>query len=104
MKTIRYESPEQLRTAGLQVGDEVIIPCSWLPSESDFFYPFMAREWPDRDFVDILIHEQYFYPDYKAYQPEFEEKLTATFEFLTEHGFESRFFEDLQSSSWAIES
>ena len=48
MKTIRYESPEQLRTAGLQVGDEVIIPCSWLPSESDFFYPFMAAKWPDR--------------------------------------------------------
>ena len=58
----------------------------------------------DRECIRVMIHEQYFYPDYKAYQPEFQEKLTATFGFLTGHGFESRFFEDLQSSSWAIES
>ena len=58
----------------------------------------------DRECIRVMIHEQYFYPDYKAFQPEFQEKLTATFEFLTGHGFESRFFEDLQSSSRTIES
>lgn len=58
----------------------------------------------DRECIRVMIHEQYFYPDYKAYQPEFQEKLTATFEFLTKHGFESRFFEDLQSSSRTIDS
>lgn len=50
-----------------------------------------------RDAVRVMIHEQYFYSDYRRYQPEFEEKLRATFSFLTEKGYESRFFENLIS-------
>lgn len=45
--------------------------------------------------VRIMIHEQYFYPDYKAYQPDFEEKLATAFSLLNENGYESRFFEEL---------
>jgi hypothetical protein len=41
-----------------------------------------------------MIHEQYFYPDYKRYQPDFEEKLEKTFEKLTDNGYESVFFEE----------
>ena len=41
-----------------------------------------------------MIHEQYFYPDYKNYQPDFEEKIDAAFGFLTENGYESIFFEE----------
>lgn len=48
-----------------------------------------------RDCIKVMIHEQYFYPDYKAYQPEFEEKLRSTFSFLKEHGYESGFLEEL---------
>ena len=47
-----------------------------------------------RELIKVMIHEQYFYKDYKAYQPDFEEKLTATFEFLTRNGYESVFFEE----------
>ena len=49
----------------------------------------------DRDSIWVMIHEQYFYEDYIAYQPDFEEKLTAVFAFLTGHGYESCFFENL---------
>ena len=45
--------------------------------------------------IRVMIHEQYFYADYKNYQPDFEEKLRSTFSFLNEHCYESRFFEDL---------
>ena len=45
--------------------------------------------------IRVMIHEQYFYEDYKAYQPDFEEKLRATFAFMKEHGYETRFFEEL---------
>lgn len=45
--------------------------------------------------IRVMIHEQYFYKDYRNYQPDFEEKLRATFEFLTKEGYESRFFEEL---------
>ena len=47
-----------------------------------------------RDLVKVMIHEQYFYPDYPKYQPNFEEKLDATFRFLSENGFYSVFLED----------
>ena len=49
----------------------------------------------DRDFVKVMIHEQYFYPDYKKYHPNFEEKLNLAFRFLFENGFSSIFFEEL---------
>lgn len=49
----------------------------------------------ERDLVKVMIHEQFFYPDYKNYQSDFEEKLDATFAFLTARGFASAFFEDV---------
>lgn len=50
------------------------------------------NELKDRDFIKVMIHEQYFYPDYPHYQENFEEKLSATFGFLKEKGFSSTFF------------
>ncbi|MBE6713332.1 MAG: hypothetical protein E7580_07435 [Ruminococcaceae bacterium] len=49
----------------------------------------------ERECIRVMIHEQYFYSDYKSYQPNFENKLTATFSFLKEHGYESKFFEEV---------
>lgn len=48
----------------------------------------------DREQINVMIHEQYFYPDYVAYQPEFEQKLASTFAWFGEHGYESRFLEE----------
>lgn len=48
----------------------------------------------DRKLIKIMIHEQYFYDFYHAYQPDFEEKITAAIEFLNKRGYESAFFED----------
>lgn len=45
--------------------------------------------------VKVMIHEQYFYADYRAYQPDFEAKLDATFAYLTGKGFQSAFYENL---------
>ncbi len=53
------------------------------------------KDLQDRDSVRVMIHEQYFYPDYRSYQPEFEEKLRATFACLEKQGRESCFFEEL---------
>ena len=47
-----------------------------------------------RNSIRVMIHEQYFYSDYRRYQPDFEEKLRATFAFLRENGYQSRFFEE----------
>ncbi len=48
-----------------------------------------------RDSVRIMIHEQYFYPDYPRYQEEFEEKLSVAFGLLSGWGYKSAFFEDI---------
>ena len=50
-----------------------------------------------RDGIRVMIHEQYFYEDYPRYQPDFEEKLRATFDFLTKHKYQSVFYESLLS-------
>ena len=47
----------------------------------------------DRKVIKIMIHEQYFYKDYKRYIPDFEEILASSFEFLTKNGYKSEFFE-----------
>lgn len=44
--------------------------------------------------IRVMLHEQYFYPDYRRYQRDFEEKLTAVFSYLTENGYVSEFFEE----------
>ena len=49
----------------------------------------------NRNELHVMIHEQYFYPDYKAYQPDFEDKLILVFATLAENGFVSRFFEEM---------
>lgn len=48
-----------------------------------------------RDNIWVMIHEQYFYPDYPYYQSDFEDKLSATFECLNKNGYKSMFFEEL---------
>ena len=48
-----------------------------------------------RDVIRVMIHEQYFYKDYAWYQPDFEQKLRATFAFLKQHGYQSSFFESI---------
>ena len=52
-----------------------------------------------RTTIRVMIHEQYFYRDYENYQPEFEEKLEATFAFLVGHGYQSEFYENLINAS-----
>ena len=55
------------------------------------------RELLHREHLRVMIHEQYFYPDYRQYQPDFEEKLDRAFALLKENGFESCFVEDVNA-------
>ena len=49
----------------------------------------------NRNAINVMIHEQYFYSDYPAYQSDFEEKLGACFAYLNSKGYTSCFFEDV---------
>ena len=48
-----------------------------------------------RNDIRVMIHEQPFYSDHRLYQPDFEKKLTAVFDTLTENGYISHFFEEM---------
>ena len=50
-----------------------------------------AVESPTRGgFLSVMIHEQYFYPDYKYYLADFEDRVLEACRILTEYGYEGR--------------
>ena len=95
--SVDYERASEIRSGNIvKVGDishaaiDLVLNCFSLEDNLRRLSALTGREG-----IRVMIHEQYFYPDYKAYQPDFEEKLFAAFSFLTEKGYESRFFEEL---------
>ena len=48
-----------------------------------------------REYIGICDHEQYFYEDYFAYQPDYAEKIYKMCDILTSDGYEFIFGEDL---------
>ena len=69
---------------------DVILNLHPLQKIEELLLPYLSR-----DKVNIMIHEQYFYPDYKAYQKDFREKLSLAFSILSRAGYKSKFFEEL---------
>ena len=55
----------------------------------------LAQLYPDRDFVDVLIHEQYFYPDYKNHRPFYRELVEAGVEWCVRAGYEPAFVSEM---------
>lgn len=45
-------------------------------------------------FVDLMIHEQYFHKTYKAYQPDFREKVMLAMKWATDNGYKPSFLTD----------
>ena len=54
-----------------------------------------VEKYVDNEFFVYGNHEQYFYRDYLAYQPEYAAKVLAVARILKAHGYEYFFFEDL---------
>ena len=46
-------------------------------------------------YFDVMIHEQYFYRDYEAFQPDFFEKLQTVFSWLEQRGYSCVFLDDI---------
>lgn len=53
------------------------------------------RPLKDYEFVGYAVHEQYFYPDYYAYQPDYANKLLGAAKILQENGYTYFFIEEL---------
>lgn len=47
-----------------------------------------------REVMEIMIHEQYFHPDYVAYLPDFAERCEIAVRWMAEHGYAPVFWSD----------
>ena len=45
-------------------------------------------------YIDLLIHEQYFYPSYSGYQPDYKEKILTAVKWADDKGYEPAFLSD----------
>jgi len=45
-------------------------------------------------FVDLLVHEQYYYPFYEAYQPDFKERILAAVQWAQDNGYKPQFLSE----------
>lgn len=45
-------------------------------------------------YVDFLIHEQYYYPFYQAYQPDYKEKILTAVQWAADNGYTPAFLSD----------
>lgn len=50
---------------------------------------------PQRGFVEIMIHEQYFHSDYRAYEPDYADRIFAGCRWCYERGYEGAFVQDV---------
>ena len=48
-----------------------------------------------KEYIGTMIHEQYFYNDYYAYQPDFEKKIYSMASQLNSKGYKFFFAEEL---------
>ncbi|MCW5979934.1 MAG: hypothetical protein KIT09_17770 [Bryobacteraceae bacterium] len=44
--------------------------------------------------MELMIHEQYFYPDYVAYEPDYRERVERAIQWVTRRGYKSVFYEE----------
>lgn len=49
------------------------------------------KKYPLNGFMDLIIHEQYFYPHYINYRPDYRERVEAGIKWCVEHGYEPSF-------------
>lgn len=52
------------------------------------------RESRKPPYVDLLIHEQYFYPYYHSYQADYRQKVTIAVEWAVDHGYSPAFLDE----------
>lgn len=52
------------------------------------------KKYPKKGFIEVMIHEQYFYPTYMNHLPDFKERVLSACKWCTEHGYEGAFAGD----------
>ena len=66
-------------------------PVEEIPSFLDEIYSDPHRN----PYIDLLIHEQYFYPSYVNYQPNYRDKILTAVKWAVEKGYEPAFLDEV---------
>ncbi len=53
-----------------------------------------VRKTYDPHYIDLMIHEQYFYPHYVAYQPDWREKVITAVKWAVDNGYKPAFLKE----------
>ena len=61
--------------------------------------PILLEAKVGKEFIEIMIHEQYFYKTYFAYQKDFKEKVIAAISFLKNNGYQSVFLDEIADNN-----
>ena len=52
----------------------------------------LAEDPHQSEVIELMIHEQYFYPDYRAYEPDFRDRVEHAIQWATRKGYKPVFF------------
>jgi hypothetical protein len=59
--------------------------------------PYLERIASDphqNEVMELMIHEQYFYPDYRDYEPDYRQRVEAAIKFVVDRGYQPVFYGD----------
>jgi hypothetical protein len=46
------------------------------------------------EIIELMIHEQYFYPDYVAYEPDYRQRVERAIDWVSQHGYKPVFYDE----------
>ena len=75
------------------VKDDIILNSHKPKRINSYLDAYLKRK--DRAFMYLLIHEQYFYPHYSDYLPDYRERLFSGVDWCVRHGYRSAWVDDV---------
>ena len=75
------------------VRSSIIIDCCKV-KEIEPFLDTLKKDPHKSGYIDLLIHEQYFYPFYEAYQPDYRQKVLTSVRWAVDNGYQSAFLSE----------
>jgi len=54
----------------------------------------IASDPHEAEVLELIIHEQYFYPEYRAYEPDYRQRVERAIDWVTRRGYKPVFFAD----------
>jgi sugar lactone lactonase YvrE len=63
-------------------------------AEIDRYLERVASDPNQSQVMELMIHEQYFYPDYQSYEPDYRQRVERAIQWVTKRGYKPVFYEE----------